>query len=300
MRILITGASGFLGRGLAKYLGERGHAIVPLVRGSAGTGRAFWNPDRDQIDLAPADALDAVIHLAGENIAQRWNERAKERIYQSRVRGTALLCRAVAGLARRPQVLLCASGTGYYGSRGDEILDENSSLGAGFLAKVCQDWEAACEPARAAGIRVVNLRFGLVLHPKGGALAKMLPAFRLGLGGKLGSGKHYWSWIAYSDVLGATEFVLNNPRVSGPVNMVGPTPVTNEAFTKTLGAALGRPTFMTMPRFALRILAGGMADEALLASFRVLPTRLAAAGYPFTYQELRPALESLLLNHTAA
>jgi len=285
----MTGASGFVGRYLGDFLRARGHTVIPLSRAGSDQTNPTWTLTGDS---------DAVVHLAGENIAQRWNEKTKERIYQSRVRGTHSLSEALAKLPSHPKVLICASGSAYYGDRGDEILDEQSAAGKGFLARVVQHWEAAAESARAAGIRVVHLRIGLVLHPRGGALAKMLPIFRVGLAGKLGSGKHYWSWIALPDMLRAVEFLLNNSRVSGPVNMVGPNPVTNADFTRTLGAVLHRPTFFTAPPFALRLMMGEMADEALLTSFRILPRRLQEAGFAFEHPELRTALE-FLLDHPA-
>lgn len=279
----MTGASGFVGRHLGDFLRARGHTVVGLSRFRSHPTEPTWNL---------VGEADAVIHLAGENIAQRWNKKVKARIYQSRVRGTQWLAEAVA--KKPPQVLICASGSAYYGSRGEELLDEGSTPGEGFLAELSRDWEAAAEPARATGIRVVHMRIGLVLHRKGGALARMLPLFRAGLGGKLGSGKHYWSWIALPDMLAAIEFLLNNSRLSGPVNMVGPTPVTNAQFTKTLGAVLHRPTFFMAPRCALRMMMGEMADEALFASFRILPKRLQEAGFVFQHPELKPALEYLL------
>jgi hypothetical protein len=249
--------------------------------------------------LPEAEGADVVVHLAGENIAQRWNKEVKERIYQSRVHGTRWLSEALAKMPKRPRVLICASGSAYYGSRGDEALDEDSKPGTGFLARLTQEWEAAAEPARTAGMRVVHMRIGLVLHPRGGALAKMLPAFRAGLGGKLGNGKHYWSWIALPDMLAAIELLLQRNDVAGAVNMVGPTAVTNAEFTKTLGAVLHRPTFFTAPRFGLRLLIGEMADEALFASFRILPKRLQDAGFTFKHPELKEALESLFNDASA-
>lgn len=290
MRIWVTGASGFVGRALMDYLGKRGHTMIALPRTGVDPKQPKWKLNGDS---------DAVVHLAGENIAQRWNKEVKERIYQSRVRGTHWLSEALAKLPKRPHVLICASGSAYYGSRGDEVLDEHSAAGNGFLSRLTQHWEAAAEPARVAGIRVVHMRIGLVLHPKGGALAKMLPAFRLGLAGKLGDGKHYWSWMTLQDTLAAIEFILNNTRISGPVNMVGPNSVTNAEFTKTLGAVLHRPTVFTAPRFALRMMMGEMADEALFASFRILPRKLQEAGFTFQHPALKPALE-FLLNDPAA
>ena len=281
----MTGASGFVGRHLADFLRARGHTVAGLSRIGSDRTSPAWKL---------VGEADAVVHLAGENIAQRWNEKVKERIYQSRVRGTRWLSETLANLPKRPEVLICASGSAYYGSRGNEVLDETSTQGTGFLAGLTKDWEAAADPARAAGIRVAHMRIGLVLHPKGGALAKMLPAFRAGLGGKLGDGKHYWSWIALPDMLAAIEFLLNNSRLSGPVNMAGPNPVTNEEFTKTMGAVLHRPTVLTAPRFGLRLMMGEMADEALFTSFRIVPRRLQEAGFAFQHPELRPALECLL------
>lgn len=286
----MTGASGFVGRQLGDFLRERGHTVVGLSRVGSDPRNPTWKL---------VGEADAVVHLAGENIAQRWNKEAKERIYQSRVHGTHWLSEALAKLPKRPHVLICASGSAYYGNRGDEVLDEQSSPGTGFLARLTQHWEAAAEPARVAGIRVVHLRIGLVLHPKGGALAKMLPPFKMGVAGKLGRGKQYWSWITLQDTLAAIEFILNNSRVNGAVNMVGPNPVTNAEFTKTLGAVLHRPTIFTAPAFALRLMVGEMADEALLTSFRIVPRKLQDAGFTFQHPDLKPALE-FLFNDTAA
>ena len=286
----MTGASGFVGRPLTDFLRARGHTVIALPRIGSEAARPTWKLVGEP---------DAVLHLAGENIAQRWNDKVKERIYQSRVRGTHWLSEALAKLPKKPHALICASGSAFYGSRGEEILDEQSNPGTGFLARLTQHWEAAAESARVAGIRVVHMRIGLVLHPKGGALAKMLPAFRAGLGGKLGGGKHYWSWIALPDMLAAIEFILNNSRLHGGVNMVGPNPVTNAEFTKTLGAVLHRPTIFTAPRFTLRWMMGEMADEALLTSFRIIPRKLQEAGFTFQLPDLRAALEFLLNNAPA-
>jgi uncharacterized protein len=291
MRVWVTGASGFIGRSLSDFLRGHGHEGVALSRKGSDPKNPMWK--------LPEGSAEAVVHLAGENIAQRWTPEVKERIYQSRVHGTRWLAEALVKLPKPPRALICASGSAYYGSRGDEVLDEGSKAGTGFLARLTQEWEAAAEPARTAGIRVVHLRIGLVLDPRGGALAKMLPAFRAGLGGKLGRGKQYWSWMSLPDMVAAIEFLLQKSDVSGPVNMVGPNPVTNEQFTKTLGSVLHRPTFFTAPRFGLRLLIGEMADEALFASFRMVPKRLQDAGFTFKHPELREALESLF-NHPAA
>lgn len=292
MRVWVTGASGFIGQPLGEYLRGRGHEVVALVRKGSDPKNPMWK-------LPEREVADAVVHLAGENIAQRWTKEAKERIYQSRVHGTRWLSEALAKMEKRSRTLICASGSAYYGSRGDEVLDEDSKPGTGFLARLTQEWEAAAEPARTVGMRVVHLRIGLVLHPKGGALAKMLPAFRAGVGGKLGNGKHYWSWIALPDMIEAIGFLLEKPDAFGAVNMGGPNPVTNEQFTKALGSVLHRPTFFTAPQFALRLMVGEMADEALFASIRMAPRRLQEAGFAFKHPELKEALESLF-DHAAA
>ncbi len=293
MKILLTGASGLIGSALGKNLSAEGHEVVPLVRHREPAG-ASWDPARGEIHLAPAGKLDAVIHLAGENVAQRWTAAARERIYQSRVSGTRLLSEALAALREKPRVLLCASGTAAYGSRGDEILDEGSTPGEGFLTKVVHDWEAASAPARDAGIRIVHLRLGMVLHPSGGALAKMLPAFRLGVGGKLGPGTQYWSWITLDDAVRAIGHCLTHENIKGAVNVVSPNPVTNSQFTKSLGAALRRPTWFAAPAFALKMVFGEMADETMFTSFRVLPKRLEETGFRFEHPELKAALTQLL------
>jgi uncharacterized protein (TIGR01777 family) len=267
-----------------------------LTRGSAGSApaTATWNPDTGQIDLGRAGDIDAVIHLAGETIAQRWTPKTKQRIRDSRVEGTRLLAETLATMPAPPKVLVCASATGFYGDRGEEWLDEKSAPGAGFLADVCQEWEQAAQPARERGIRVVHLRIGIVLTPKGGALAKMLPSFRLGLGGRLGDGRAYWSWIALDDLLEAIQHAFADASVHGPVNVVSPNPVTNAEFTKTLGRVLNRPTILPVPRFAVDLLFGEMGREAILPSFRVKPAKLTEAGFRFGFPDLEPALRHLL------
>ena len=295
MNILVTGASGLIGSALSRALAGAGHRIVSLNRGS-NNSVPRWNPESGEINLNGAGKLDAVIHLAGEPIAQRWTESKKARIRDSRVNGTRLLCEALARLPQTPRVLIAASATGFYGNRRDELLDEESPHGVGFLADVCREWEAAAAPAVSARIRTVHTRFGIVLSPRGGALAKMLPAFLLGLGGKLGDGQHYWSWIALPDLIHAVEHALDNEGLRGPVNVVSPNPVTNLEFTKTLGSVLNRPTFFAMPAFAVKLLFGQMGQEALLASFRVRPARLLANGFSFEFSQLKPALRHLLAN----
>lgn len=296
MKVLISGASGLIGGVLVPRLTTAGHEVHQLTRRTPQSPTAHqWKPSEGQI---PADALtgfDAVIHLAGENIASgRWTTSVKRRIEQSRVQGTTLLSETLAGLSEPPRVLISASAIGYYGDRGDEPLDEQSAAGEGFLAEVCQKWEDATRPAREAGIRTIHARFGLVLSARGGALQKMLLPFRLGLGGVVGSGQQYWSWVAIDDVAGALQHLLSAAAVSGPVNVVAPQPVTNRDFTKTLGKVLHRPTVLPLPGFAARTVLGEMADELLLASQRVEPARLKETGYEFACSDLEAALRHLL------
>jgi len=253
-----------------------------------------WDPQAGTIDLAPAGQIDAVVHLAGENIAQRWTPEAKARIRDSRVRGTELISRAVADLQPRPRVLLSSSAVGYYGNRGEELLTEERKPGAGFLAELCQQWEAATATAAQAGLRVAHLRLGVVLDPNGGALKKMLPAFRAGVAGRLGSGRQYMSWVTLGDAVRAIDFLLNNETLRGPFNIVAPTPARNSEFTRAMSRVLHRPAILPVPGFALRLLAGQMADEALLASARVLPHRLQQSGFLFADNDLEPALRKLL------
>jgi len=296
MNILVTGASGLVGSALVPFLTTGGHTVVKLARQPTrgGGASATWNPATGQIDLSRAGKLDAVVHLAGETVAQRWTPDAKRRIRESRVAGTRLLAEALTRLPDPPKTLVCASATGFYGDRSDEWLDESSAQGNGFLAEVVRDWEAAAAPAIACGIRVVHLRFGIVLARNGGALAKMLPAFRLGLGGRIADGRAYWSWIALDDVLGAIHHALATESLSGAVNAVSPNPVTNADFTRVLGRVLKRPAAFPVPRFAIELLFGEMGREALLSSFRVRATRLLEAGFEFRFPELEPALRHVL------
>ena len=294
MTILISGASGLVGRALVPALEAGGHRVIKLTRDKGGGAVSTWNPDAGEIDLNRVGPLDAVVHLAGETIAQRWTPSVKRRIRDSRVNGTRLLAGALAALPAPPKILVCASAAGIYGDRGDEVLDERSSLGTGFLAGVCRDWEAAARVAAGQGMRVVHLRLGIVLTPDGGALAKMLPAFRCGLGGRLGDGRACWSWIALGDVVSAIQFVLGDQAMLGPVNAVSPLPVTNSEFARTLGRVLGRPVIFPVPRFALNLLFGEMAREAMLASCRAQPARLLESGFVFRHPKLEPALRCLL------
>jgi len=296
MNILITGASGLIGSALMQHPGFVEHRLLSLIRKSSVSvaTEPHWDPDRGQIDLSPAGKLDAVIHLAGENIAQRWSSAAKQRIMESRINGTRLLCESLLRQSPLPKVLLCASATGFYGDRGDEILDEQKGPGNGFLAEVCERWEAATEPAARAGIRVVNLRFGVVLSRDGGALKKMLPIFRLGLGGRIASGKQYWSWIAIDDVASAIHFALVTEAIRGPINVVSPNPVRNAEFTKALAKALHRPAGFAVPAPIAKVALGQMGKEALLSSFRVAPVKLEQAGFRFQFPEISGAFEHSL------
>lgn len=296
MRIAITGSSGFVGSAVARDLANRGHDVVRLVRATAdGPGTARWDPATGDLDASALGAIDAVVHLAGENIAAgRWTAARKRAIADSRGPATERLCRSLAALPRRPRVLIAASATGIYGDRGDELLDERSAPGTGFLADVARAWEAGTAPAAAAGVRVVNLRIGMVLDPRGGALRKMLPAFRLGLGGRLGSGRQWTSWITLHDLAAAIHFALVDDGVAGPVLATTPTPVTNGQFAAALGKALRRPAFCPAPAFVLRLLFGEMASSLLLASQRTTPARLVAQGFRFTHGDLDAALAALL------
>jgi uncharacterized protein (TIGR01777 family) len=254
-----------------------------------------WDPDAGRLDPATIEGFDAVVHLAGENVAsRRWTAEQKKRIFESRVKSTQLLAGTLAQLSHPPRSLICASAIGYYGDRGDELLTEDSSSGSDFPSSMCRKWEEAAELAAKSGHRVLKLRIGVVLSAAGGALAVMLPPFRAGLGGALGSGRQYMSWIAIDDVTGVIQHVLSNESLSGPLNTVAPQPVTNREFTKTLGRVLGQPAFLTVPSFVLRLAVGEMAEALLLASQRVLPARLQSFGYTFRYPQLEGALRHLL------
>ena len=292
MKILVAGASGLVGSALIPSLESDGAEINRLVRSSPKANEIEWHPNHGGIDATRLEGFDAIINLAGENIAEgRWTDEKKRKIRDSRVDGTHRLSEAIAKLATKPRVFLCASATGFYGDRDDEILDETSDSGGGFLANVCRDWEGATESAAKAGVRVVNLRFGPILAREGGMLGKMLTPFKLGMGGKVGSGKQYMSWVAIDDVVGAIKLALPDESIHGPLNVVSPNPVTNEEFTKTLGEVLSRPTVMSIPAFAARLAFGEMADEMLLVSQRVAPKKLNEAGFRFEYPVLEVAFQ---------
>ncbi|HYC30999.1 MAG TPA: TIGR01777 family oxidoreductase [Gemmatimonadales bacterium] len=297
LHVAITGASGLLGTALTRSLTAAGHRVTPVSRTPGRPESIHWDPVRGTIDRAALEGLDAVVHLAGETVGRRWTAERKRRIRESRVAGTRLLAEALAGLARPPRVLVSASGVGAYGDRGDEILTEASGTADAppdFFVTLAREWEGATEPARAAGVRVVVPRMGVVLTPAGGALQRMLLPFRLGVGGPLGSGRQWLSWIAMDDALGALHHALMSDRLSGPVNVTAPEPVRSREYARTLGRVLGRPAVFPVPALALRLLFGEMADVALLSSQRALPARLLETGYVFRYPGLEAALRHVL------
>jgi uncharacterized protein len=296
MRIAVTGSRGLVGSALVSRLAAGGHRPIRLVRGEArGDSEVSWDPAGGLRDPGRLDGVDGVVHLAGETIAAgRWSPERKAAIRRSRVEGTRHLSESLACLTHPPGVLVAASAVGYYGDRGEEVLREDSPLGRGFLAEVCREWEAAAEPAGRAGIRLVHPRFGMILSPAGGALKRMLLPFRLGLGGAIGTGRQFMSWIALDDAVGAILHILSCEALQGPVNVVAPTAVTNREFTRVLARTLSRPAVATLPAAALRIVFGEMAEELLLASARVLPARLQDSGYAFRFPELTGALQHLL------
>jgi uncharacterized protein (TIGR01777 family) len=294
MNVLISGATGLIGSSLSEELERGGHSVTRLTRSPKGENDVRWDPDAGTIE-GSLEGTDAVVHLAGESIAEgRWTSSKKERIMQSRKKGTRLLAEAIAGLPTPPRVMVSASAVGYYGDRGNEVLREDSQPGSDFLAEVCKAWEAAADPAREAGIRVVHTRFGIVLSPKGGALGTTLPVFKLGGGGRIGSGRQWWSWVALDDVVGTIHHALENDSVEGPVNVGSPNPLTNAEYTKVLGKVLNRPTVFPVPAPAIRLVLGGIADALLLASQRMEPAKLKETGYRFRYPDLEPALRHLL------
>lgn len=297
-KILVSGVSGPIGAALLPSLRASGWFVVRLVRGhpipeSAHNGQISWDPEKP---IAPeaVSGFDAVIHLAGESIMGRWTAAKKTRIRNSRLAGTTHLAQALAAAKEKPRVFICGSAIGYYGNRGEELLREESGPGEGFLAQVCEEWEEATTPAVQADIRTAHLRTGIVLSSKGGALGAMLPPFKMGLGGRVGDGHQWMSWIDVRDMVGAINHILKSDLLQGPVNMVAPKPVINAEFVKTLASVLSRPALLPMPAFAVKAIFGEMGKELLLASQKVEPGRLISSGYPFRFRELRSSLEALL------
>jgi len=295
MKMLVTGSSGLVGTALNKAASSDGHEVICLRRASSAKDSPDWNPETNFIDLADTENIAAVVHLAGENIAEgRWNDKKKSRILDSRVNGTKLLAEYFANAEHKPSIIVSASAIGIYGDRGDEPLDETSNSGTGYLADVCKQWEEATSAAVDAGIRVVNMRLGVVLSKSGGALKKMLLPFKLGLGGVIGTGKQYMSWVSIQDVTGMIQFVIANDSISSAVNLVSPNPISNHGFTKILGRALHRPTIFPMPSFIARLAFGEMANDLLLSSARVVPQKLIDGGYTFQHPELKDAFAHIL------
>ena len=293
-RILVSGVSGPIGAALLPTLKTRGYEITRLVRGAAtGEEQISWNPGKP---IAPeaVSGFDAVVHLAGESIVGRWTDEKKRKIRDSRVVGTCSLAQALAQAKEKPQVFVCSSAIGYYGDRGNEGLNEESAPGSGFLPDVCREWEAATSAAIDAGIRTVQMRTGIVLSPKGGALGKMLTPFKMGVGGEIGDGQQWMSWIDVQDMVGAIHHILKSDLLQGPVNMVAPKPVTNAEFTQTLASVLSRPAIFPVPAFVVKLAFGEMGETVLLGSQRVEPTQLVMSGYPFRFSSLRASLENIL------
>jgi uncharacterized protein (TIGR01777 family) len=297
MKILISGSHGLVGKALVHSLIKDDHEVINLVRRApqAGAPEVEWHPNQGRLNPQDIEGFDAVVHLAGESIASgRWNDEKKRAIRESRVKGTSLLSQTLAQLSNPPSVFVSASAIGYYGNRGDELLTEASAPGKDFLSSVCVEWEEATRPAIEKGIRTIAARFGIILDPDGGALAKMLTPFRMGIGGRVGDGRQWMSWIALEDVVNGLKFLMRDQRASGPVNFVSPHPVTNAEFTKTLGHVLGRPTLFPIPAFGARLAFGEMADALLLSSQRVEPTVLVNRGFAPSWPRLEPALQHLL------
>lgn len=292
--VAISGATGLVGSELNTLLKSEGKSVTAISRKEGGSYQdsIIWDPESGLTNPARLETVDAVVHLAGESIASgRWNSKLKNKIRRSRIQGTRTLVESIAAVEERPKVLVCASAIGYYGNRGEEELTEGSSAGAGFLAEVCKEWEDEANAATELGLRVVNVRIGVVLSPKGGALQKMLLPFKLGMGGVVGPGSQYWSWIGLHDLTRVITHCINDESIEGPVNAVSPEPLTNKQFTKGLGSALRRPTIIPMPAFMAKIALGEMAEALLLASSRVLPKKLQASGFEFLHSDLQSCLK---------
>ena len=293
-RILVSGSSGPIGAALLPALKAQGFTVTRLVRASgAGSDQIVWEPSR-RLSPEIASGFHAIIHLAGESIVGRWTAAKKRRIIESRVQGTTHLAEAAAKAPQPPRVFISASAIGFYGNRGDEVLREDSPSGDGFAAEICRQWEASTQPVAKAGIRTAQMRIGVVMSADGGALPAMLPPFRMGLGGRLGNGRQWWTWVSVRDVVGAIQHVLNHDELSGPVNTVAPNPVTNADFTRILASVLNRPAIFPMPAFAVRLIFGEMGEELFLGSQRVQPTKLEATGYQFQHPDLKNALKEIL------
>ena len=295
MKVAITGASGLIGSALSAALRSDGHHVVPLVRRNPRSAdEVQWDPAARRLDPVALADVDGVVHLAGGGIAdKRWTEARMREVLESRVDGTTTVAQALVGAQPRPRFLISASAVGWYGDTGDRPVDESESAGAGFLAEVCRRWEAAARPAVDAGVRVTFPRTGLVLSRRGGLMGRLLPLFKLGLGGRLGSGRQYWPWISLADEVSALRFLIASD-LSGPVNLTGPEPVTNAEFTETLGSVLGRPTLAAVPGFALKLVIGDFAEEGVLAGQRAIPGVLTQAGFDFAHPNLRGALEAII------
>lgn len=295
MKILVTGASGLIGKRLCQALEKNGHEVKKLTRYPKTKNDVFWNYEKEEFELTQLLGLEGVIHLAGENISKgRWTRTKKQRIYESRVKGTNFLVETLIRSQHLPKVFLSASAIGYYGNRSEEELDESSSPGRNFVAKVCKDWEAASKALEERGVRCIQARLGMVLAPEGGALKKMIPAFKLGLGGRLGSGQQWISWIDIEDLISSLLFLFNSPHSQGAYNLCAPTPLRQKDFARLLANHLKQPHFLSAPRFILRLLMGEMADDLLLASTKVMPKRLLEEGYQFQYSDLSRSLDHLL------
>ncbi|MHC4232288.1 MAG: TIGR01777 family oxidoreductase [Planctomycetota bacterium] len=296
MKILISGSHGFIGSAVHRSLEQGGAQLLRLIRQTqiAHSDEVFWNLPDNFIDHSKLKNLDAVIHLAGENLFGRWNDKKKQAIHDSRVKSTTFLAQTLAAKEHKPKVLICASAIGYYGDRGELECTETTEAGEGFLTTVCRQWEQATLPASEAGIRVVNLRFGVVLGKAGGSLAKMLPAFKMGMGGPLGDGQQWVSWVSIDDAVRAVDFSLNHDDLSGPVNVVSPQPVRNKEFAQAIGHALHRPEVVPVPKRMLKFMLGEMADETVLASTKVLPHKLQSKGFAFEHPDLETALAAVL------
>ena len=295
MKVAITGSSGLIGTSLVSFLSEKSVTVSKILRENPKDDDISWKPEDGDWNSAFTGGVDGIVHLAGENIASgKWTRKKKEKIRNSRIEGTKKLCEHILKLPTPPSVLVCASAIGYYGNRGVEFLNEGSSRGSGFLPDVCLGWEEAAESVSKAGVRVVSVRFGIVLSKDGGALAKMMTPFKMGMGGKIGSGAQYMSWVAMDDVTGAIYHTLVTGSLKGPVNVTAPNPVTNKEFTNTLGEVLKRPAVVPMPAFAAKLAFGEMANDLLLASTKVAPKRLSDSGYEFQYPELENALRHIL------